>query len=245
MMKPTEPGIFAGMRGTGAWPLVRPRPWNLASTAEEPAMIDPVAVAAAASESLCKVGWPGISLMDQDFQLSLIDQTDSFVEAEVKNWYQTNRDPVCGELLERVLNSSHIDGLSGSAKTALKEAFHSYRHGHYLSVVRVLMPEFECIARGLYGGTKSKPTQKDVIAALKEAMNLQPCDGVDAIELFSIPHFINEKLFAQCFSALDAEAFGTVPNRHAELHGLASYGNLKGATIMLCVMGFLLQLLAR
>lgn len=240
-----KPGVVKAKHGTGVWPFANPRPWNMTVTAEETVLIDPVAVAAAASESLCKVGWPGISLMVQDYQLSLIDQADSFVETEVERWYTANRSAVCDELLSRLDSSSNIDSLSGTAKTALKEAVNGYQHGRYLSVVRVLMPEFECFARNVYAGTKDKPNQKNVIDALKDTINQLPCDGTDVIELFSIYHFIDEKLFAACFSATDAQAFGTVPNRHAELHGLASYGNLKGATIMLCVMGFLLQLMAR
>ncbi len=50
---------------------------------------------------------------------------------------------------------------------------------------------------------------------------------------------------ARAGTEADAQAFGGIPNRHAQLHGFASYGNFKGATTLVCVKDFLLQLMDR
>ena len=242
--KAAPPRVVKATRGTGIWPFVRPRPWNLESTDDEAVLVDPVAVAAAASENLSKAGWPGISLMSVEFQMSLVDKSICFVEKEVENWYNANRAAVANELGRR-LATYNIDTLSVTARTAVKEAIGCYIDERYLSVVRVLMPEFETFGRSVYTGTSTAPTQRQAIDSLKGTIDSLPVSGTDAIESFSLHHFIEDKLFARCFSVVDAGALGTFPNRHAELHGLATYGNLKGATTLLCVMGLLLQLMDR
>lgn len=127
----------------------------------------------------------------------------------------------------------------------MSEAIQSYRHGLYLSAVHNLMPEFEAFARGIYAGPKARPSQKNVIDWLKSTIEQLPVTGTAAIESFSLQHFIDDKLFAACFTPADAQALRNIPNRHAELHGLASYGNIKGATTLLCVTSYLLQLMDR
>lgn len=226
------------------WPFVRPRPWNLTPSADEAVLIDPVAVASVAADFLGKVGWPGIDLMSQEFQLSLIDQPNEAVEGLVQGWYEQNQQAVCDELSNR-LATYDIDGMSPTARIAMREAIQCYRSGLYLSVVRGLMPEFEAFARNIYGGPKTSPNQKDVIEWLKSTIDQLPVAGTAAIESFSLHHFVDDKLFASCFSSADAKALGDVPNRHAELHGLASYGNLKGATTLLCVTSYVIQLMDR
>jgi hypothetical protein len=242
--KTSSPRLVKATRGTGIWPFVHRRPWNLESTNDEAVLIDPVAVAAAASENLSKAGWPGISLMSADFQMSLVDKPIGFVEKEVENWYNAHRPAVADELGRR-LTTYNIDALSATARTAAKEAIDCYIDERYLSVVRVLMPEFETFGRSVYTGTSAPPTQRQAIDSLKDVIDSLPVSGTDAIESFSLHHFIEDKLFARCFSVAEAQALGTFPNRHAELHGLATYGNFKGATTLLCVMGLLLQLMDR
>ena len=47
------------------------------------AIVDPVAIASEVSIELRKVGWPGVSLMDQDFQMSLLDSPEADIAAKV------------------------------------------------------------------------------------------------------------------------------------------------------------------
>jgi hypothetical protein len=210
----------------------------------EAVLIDPVAIASAVSDNLRRVGWPGISLMSQDFQLSLVDKDDAFVEKEVENWFLVHREAVCDELLDR-LKTYKIDHLSATARVAMEEAIAAYRENQFLSSVRVLMPEFEAFARSVYVGPKLAPSQKEVIENLKDAIMGLPVSGTDAIESFSLHHFIQDGMFASCFGTTDVRALGDIPNRHAELHGLASYGTLKGASTLVCVMSLLLQMMDR
>lgn len=230
-------------RGTGIWPFPNPRPWNLTPAYGEDVIIDPVVVAQAAAEGLQQAGWPGLGLMDFDFQMSLIDKPTADIELAVSGWYTNNVAAVCEELSRRLATYS-IDGFSRTVRIAMTEAIRSYSAGHFLSVVRTLLPEFEVLARGLYSGA-GKPTQKAVISALKAILDSVTIAGTDAIESMSLYHFIDDKLFAQCFSTADAQALGEVPNRHAELHGLESYGNQKGATTLLVVTSFLMELVDR
>jgi len=62
-----------------------------------------------------------------------------------------------------------------------------------------------------------------------------PAGNCAPIESLTGYKIVSEDLFARCFTLADAQQLGAGPNRHAELHGLASYGNLRGATKMLCI----------
>ena len=241
---PRKPGEVRATRGTGMWPFVKPRPWNLTPTPDEAVFIDGVAVASEAASELVKVGWPGISLMDSDFQMALIDAPEGTTASLVETWFASHRDQVC-ETIEKRLAGYDVDGLSSTAKIAMEEALIAYKEGLYLSVVRVLLPEFECFARALVRDKTQRFTQKKVIEDLKELLGHTPVIKDDPLESFSLFHFIEEHLFAQCFTEVDAQAFGSVPNRHAEMHGFASYGTLQGATTLVCVMDYLLRMMAR
>ncbi|CAB3754941.1 hypothetical protein [Paraburkholderia humisilvae] len=207
--------------------------------------MDPIAVASAAGQALRDVGWPGISLMQHEFQLELVrlaDGRDDAMEPAVSGWYETRRSKVAAELRSR-LTSYMIDHMAPTARVAMSEALANYEQGNYLSVVRTLMPEFEAFARNIYQGGRTRPKQSDVLTWLKGVIAALPVTGDSAIELFSLYHFIDDKLFATCSTAEDAKGLGDVANRHAEMHGLASYGHLKGATTLLCVTGFLIRLM--
>jgi hypothetical protein len=80
------------------WPIVRPRPWNLTPEPGTAVLIDPVAVASEAARELRKVGWAGISLMDSDFQMMLLDAQAGTVELLVEQWFAGHREQVCDVL---------------------------------------------------------------------------------------------------------------------------------------------------
>lgn len=234
-------------RGTGIWPFALPRPWVLDAAPGEAVLIDDVVVASVASRALQSAGWPGIALMDRSFLLDVINAADSdvsAVEPMVSKWYEDNRIRVAEELRSRLRNFD-IDEMSPTARIAMTEALANYESEHFLSVVRTLMPEFEAFARHIYGGKSVSPKQSDVIQWLKETIDEIPAAGDDAIDMFSLYHFIDTKLFARCFTVEQAEAFGDVVNRHAEMHALSSYGHLKGATTVLCVTSYLMGLMDR
>jgi len=230
--------------------MVNPRPWNLTPPAPEPGkpvigiLIDPVSVAAEMASELQKIGWPGIGLMDQDFQMEILDTPSSDIPAKIEAWFVAHRDEICDTLLTR-LSGYDVAGLSATAIEAMTEAIDSYRSGKHLSTVRTLFPEFECFARAFTADPTRRVNQKQAISDLKEMINRTPMMKDDPLEMFSLLHFIDDHFFQNCWTVADAQMFGPIPNRHAELHGLASYGHLQGSSTLLCVMDILLRLMDR
>jgi hypothetical protein len=158
------------------------------------------------------IGWPGISLMEQDFQMAVLNAPSGTAATLVEQWFAEHLDAVCGLLTTR-LSGYDVEGLSKTAKVAMAEALTTYRAGLYLSVVRVLLPEFECFARALVTDKTKKFSQKTVIEDLKKLLMQTPIIKDDPLESFSLFHFIEDHLFAQCFTEVDAQAFGSIPNR--------------------------------
>src|ERR1700731_2041846 len=119
-------GIFDLLRdpnrpryGTGIWPLSFPRPWNLHPPPGVAALIDPVAVAAEVASELRKVGWPGVQLMDFEFQMALLDGPVAEIGMKVGNWFETHRGDVA-DLMEQRLPAYGANRLSKTAETAMK-----------------------------------------------------------------------------------------------------------------------------
>ncbi|KQN92710.1 hypothetical protein ASE95_08565 [Sphingomonas sp. Leaf231] len=202
-------------------------------------IIDPVAVSQEAARELCKVEWPGIALMADDFQMSLLDD-GADVAGMAEAWFDANKAAVADEIRRRTVDY-RVERLSASAATAMAEACFAYAQGSYLAVVRVLMPEFEAVARTLVG----KRSQKAAVDGLLRLIQDVPMIREDPIEAMSMVEFIDDQLFASCKDAAHAAARGQAPNRHAETHALKSYGNLRGASYMMCGTDLLLRLAAR
>lgn len=226
-------------KGTGMWPFVNPRPWDLTPEPGFAVLIDPVAVSQEAARELRKAEWPGMSLMEDDFQLALLGE-DVDVASMALSWFTTNRQAVAAEIDQRVRGYG-IDRLSGSVETAVDEACAAYASGRYLTVVRILLPEFEAVARSLVNKRNPKAAVDGLLRLLQDV----PMIKEDPIEAMSMFDFIDDRLFASCRDASDAAARGGVPNRHAETHALRSYGDLKGASFVLCGIDLLLRLAAR
>ena len=226
-------------KGTGMWPFVNPRPWDMTLEPGQIVITDPVAVSSEAARELRRVEWPGMALMDDDFQMSLLD-AGADVGAMAEDWFERNRALVAAEIGRRV-SGYCVDRLSPSAKTAVAEACAAYASGSYLSVVRVLMPEFEGVARRLVGRREPKKVVDGLLRLLRDT----PMIKEDPIEAMSMYDFIDERLFASCRDETHAAARGDVPNRHAEIHALKSYGTLRGASYMLCGIDLLLRLATR
>ena len=178
-----KPAETRASPGTGMWPYVKPRPWNLEPAPGEAVIIDPVAVASEAARELRNVGWPGIALMDQDFQMALLDAPPDSVGSMVEGWFARHSDAVCDALQSR-LGKYDVEGLSGTANAAMTEAPAAYRAGLYLSVVRVLLPEFECFARALVLDKTQKYSQNRVIEDLKALLSQTPVIKDDPLSRF-------------------------------------------------------------
>lgn len=233
--------MFLTPYGTGIWPMINPRPWNFNPPPGVGAVTDPVSVAAVFAQRLRAVSWPGFSLMDLDFQMGLLDVDDAAFALAIKQWFEAHETEVCDQLHARVQGYA-IDTLSPTAKRAMDEALSAYRAKHYLSVVRVLMPEFEAFGRAIAVG---QVNQADAIKHLKQLLGATPVIKDDPTEAFSLSHFVFDHLFAKCHTTADAAALRPFPNRHAELHALDTYGDLQGATTLLCVFAYLMRMMDR
>lgn len=166
-------------QGTGMWPFVYPRPWDLTPEPGTGVLIDPVAVSQEAARELRKAEWPGISLMEDNFQMSLLGEgMDVGVMAEA--WFEQNRAKVATEI-ERRVGRYGVDRVSVSVRTAVIEACAAYAAGSYLSVVRVLMPEFEAVARTMVTKRSSKAAIDGLLNLLQETPMIRE-DPIETME---------------------------------------------------------------
>jgi hypothetical protein len=234
---------FVKKRHTGLWPFSI---FNVglqgrqSDPGEVQAQIfDSVALAFSASSKFTDVGWIGLEVMPSSFLYSVMDadREGKDVAALISTWVEDNRATVADEYESR-LQSYSFDDL---AKRALHESLISYRSGSYLSVVRTLMPEFERFGRMVTLKDGAKPRfQKQAVAAIKEYISELPASFYPHIESVAAYRLIEEDLFARCLTEVDALALSN-PNRHAEMHGLNSYGDLRGATRVLSAADFLVS----
>ncbi|MER9852533.1 MULTISPECIES: hypothetical protein [unclassified Mesorhizobium] len=103
------------------------------------------------------------------------------------------------------------------------------------------MPEFERFGRMVVLADDSSPrNQKQAVAAIQDYISALPAGFYPPIESVAAFSLISEDLFASCFTEADALALSN-PNRHAEMHGLNSYGDLRGATKVLSAADFLVS----
>ena len=233
-------------RHTGLWPfslyprsagLMRSRNRNI-QTAK---VFDPVALAWMAGPKLTDAGWVGLELMPTDFLWKIVDSEPEDVSSLAEKWVGDHRVDIADSFQARQQSYRSEDGLADQAAT---EALSAYRNGHFLATVRTLMPEAERFGRKLTShGGQHFTSQKTAIEAMQKNLGEFPVSHFSPIESLTVFPVISEHLFARCFTEHDAQQLGTNPNRHAEVHGLASYGNLCGATKMLCVQDFLLHVL--
>jgi hypothetical protein len=219
---------------------LEPRPKPAASegqTATSVGVFDPVALA-----------WNGLPQADfrrvgghRDHAAlvlwKVVDADQAEVSGLVEVWVTAHQPMIADRFAERLATYT-VDEL---AKAAMGQAIDAYRRGHFLATVRTLMPEVERFGRMVASHDGFVPgNQKEAVEAIKSYLGSVPVSHFDPIESLSIYPVIADDLFAKCFTTADANRLGDGPNRHAELHGLASYGNLRGATKMLCVGDFLL-----
>ncbi|MER8751195.1 hypothetical protein NKH57_18325 [Mesorhizobium sp. M1050] len=230
-------------RHTGLWPF-NILPANLGGRRRDPSVaqtqvFDPVALAFSASSKFTDAGWIGLDVMPSSFLYRVMDaeRAGGDVPALISAWIEEKKATIADEY-ERRLQTYSFDDL---ARRALHEALLPYRSGSYLSVVRTLMPEFERFGRMVVLADGSSPrNQKQAVAAIQDYISALPAGFYPPIESVAAFSLISEDLFASCFTEADALALSN-PNRHAEMHGLNSYGDLRGATKVLSAADFLVS----
>ena len=234
-------------RHTGLWPfsLLTSGLWRDKgdSGVERAQVFDPVALTYSVSSKFTDAGWIGLDVMPSSFLYRVLDadKAGGDVSALIEDWIEEKKDVIAAEY-ERRIQTYSFDEL---ALRALREALLAYRAGSYLSVVRTLMPEFERLGRMVILADGSKPmSQKQAVRAIQDYLSNFPAGFYPPIESLAAYSLISEDLFASCFTEADALALSN-PNRHAELHGLASYGDLRGATKVISAADFMVSIANR
>jgi hypothetical protein len=227
------------IRHTGIWPFNLFPPMGKPDPASPTVKIfDPVALAFNAGGRLIEAGWGGLELMPTAFLWKIVDAKPDDVGVLVSEWVNEHQAAIA-DVFEERLSDYTFDEL---AKTAMCQALDAYRRSHFLATVRTLMPEFERFGRMVVQADGSLPgTQKESVKAIQGYLGDLPAGHYPPIESLSTYHMISKDLFARCLNQEDAQNLGAGPNRHAEVHGLASYGNLQGATKMLSAADFMLS----
>ena len=231
------------IRHTGIWPFsLFPSHWGAlkppsGQTAQVTAVFDPVALAWTAGPKLMQAGWVGLEIMPRSFLWKVVDAEQANVGNLAEAWATAHQSAIADLFAERLVTYT----VDQAAKNAMEQSIDAYRRGHFLATVRTLMPEVERFGRMVASPDGTLPkNQKEAIAAIKGYLGNVPVSHFDPIESLCVYSLIADDLFATVFTAAEAAQLGAGPNRHAELHGLASYGDLRGATKMLCIVDFLL-----
>ncbi|MDR3480938.1 MAG: hypothetical protein P4L91_09520 [Burkholderiaceae bacterium] len=230
------------LRTTGLWPFSLFKGGAFGgepqATGNVVGIFDPVALAWNAGGKLIEAGWVGLELMDRDFLWKIADANQEDVGALALEWTRSHQSAIA-EAFEQRLASYAIDE---SAKEASRQALFSYRADHFISTVRTLMPEVEKHGRIIsHANGAASPNMKQAVQAIQDYLGQMELSHFDPIESLTVHKIVEEDLFAKCFNQSDARNLEEGLNRHAELHGLGSYGDLRGATKMLCVQDFLLH----
>ena len=234
-------------RHTGIWPFsllkkVKNQAFTKETNSPTVKIFDPVALAFEAGSKLIKAGWVGMHLMPEEFLWKVVDAEQKEVSALAENWINDHKNDIADDFEKRIQAYFIGDKL---AVQATSEALMAYRIGLYLATVRTLMPEAERFGRVVVRQSGGLPAnQKEAVKAMQSYLAECPVYHFSTIESLTVYDVISEHLFAACFTEAEAQQLGVGPNRHAEVHGLASYGDLRGATKMLCVQDFLLHAVA-
>jgi hypothetical protein len=144
------------------------------------------------------------------------------LSASVAHYYQDNWSRIEGTLIKRI-DAYYVDE---EAKAVFREAMAGYRIGHFRSVVRLLFPEIERVARTLSDQFNTKG-QKPHQVLQDAAGSLCPSDvgpgGIAGLALF-------ERLL-DLYAQVDVRrmARDPVPYRNASLHGLIIYKSPQNA----------------
>lgn len=164
-----------------------------------------------------------------------ITDLDKLIEAHYRNHWPSFRE----DFKTKVENCNRIDEES---KGCFLEALEAHQNGHYRSVTRSLIPEFERIFRlNLLDGNPGKISDSKIKATLEN-------DGefsyiVDSYsDFFIIEKFSN--YFYENVNKQNINSYKEIPNRHAALHGVVPYSTIKNSMNMLILAEYFLRILS-
>jgi hypothetical protein len=147
------------------------------------------------------------------------------------------------------VSTSFLDHLSAydleeESKSTFRQVLEAHGHGLYRLSARSLFPEIERVARHeIHDGALVMMTSQHELKKLAE--QLSPGEtvpgGMYAMSLFRkfFYHLYENTKTAEQLEAVAADA---VPNRHASLHGLLSYGTARSSVNALIMTDFIFQI---
>lgn len=207
----------------------------------------------AKADAALKAGWvpfPGLPI-DQFEADTPIEEISALLE-------QTTLDtwPFIREQLGQSVAASGVDS---EAVATFEEALQAHEAGLYRSVVRVLFPEIERVAReSVYEGErreapvgrKNKGTLNAGLKDFREAVMTQLPAGVVTESQFGLS--LADKMYEHLYkwvgedeASLEAFRRDPVPNRHASQHGYVIYASRQNSLNTLAMTDFMFHLLMR
>lgn len=170
--------------------------------------------------------------------------------------YVESWDDVEAQFLEN-LDSYDIDD---EAKATFKEALSAHRYGLFRAVPRTLFPEIERVAcNEIYGGKRTifEETRK----GKQKAINITSLPGIsEAARDLPARELLSYEFGMQLFTKMEEHLYARVgddaqqiakfaddpvPNRHASLHGIISYGSNQSSLNALMMTDFMFHLISR
>lgn len=173
---------------------------------------------------------------------SLQEGQDEQVGPRVEEHYR-NKWAEVSEVLQNRVQAYQVDD---EAKSTYREALLTHSHGLYRSTVRVLFPEIERVVRTEFfsNEVRSLASLKEVRQAAGDLPAQEITDFDFGIQLLGL---VDEKLYNRVETpelVMQARS-DTIPNRHAALHGLAPYDNVKNSVNMLIMTDFMFHVISR
>jgi hypothetical protein len=162
------------------------------------------------------------------------------LSAAIEERYRERWPEVRASFLEHV-ETYEIDE---EAKATFREVLDAHGHGLYRLSARSLFPEIEAVTRKeIHNGSLRPITSQKALKELAGHLGLRDTQpgGLYAMALFN-------KLFDHLYAHLQTEeelvaaSSDTVPNRHASLHGLLSYGTARSSMNALIMTDFIFQI---
>jgi hypothetical protein len=206
------------------------------------------------AQLLLDAGWvpyAGISLNGLANDATADDVT-KFVETQLRDKWTDARQA----MHHTVANS----GVDEEALATFVEALDAFEAGHYRSVVRVLFPEIERVAREtIYAGSRKdwsierkeeKRSMNTGLGALRQALMKHLPLGLSTHSDFGIS--LTQKMDSHLYqwvgtteNELDRYRADPVPNRHASQHGYVIYSSQQNAFNAISMAAFMFEIIMR
>ena len=196
-------------------------------------------------------GWiphPTVPISDIAADMAAADINAILAEHYRANW---------SAVRETMSNSVNATAIDAEAKATFEEALAAHEAGLYRSVVRVLFPEIERVAREtVYGGSrkefwgKKKGRNNAGLSDLREALMSKLPVGVSLGSPFALS--LVQKLYEHLYTYVPEDPAGLavfasdpVPNRHASQHGYVTYSSAQNSINMLAMADFMFHVIMR